>query len=173
MRQARGRKTSIFGMTLIEMVMAVTIFTVFGASFSSAWSASRKQIGYVINRSRLLRESMTARTWLSVDLSSATLLNTDTSNYFSVTRTDGDTINYTLVKTGSMYYGKLERYDNNLLSTMTVAGHVSQFSAGPVADNTNQFVINYEFSGSTFAATTNPSIDLCMYWNKITQIKQW
>ncbi|MDD2772672.1 MAG: hypothetical protein PHP45_03140 [Elusimicrobiales bacterium] len=64
------------GMTLLEIVVAGTIFVVFASSFSAAWISTRKQVSYIVNRARVLREAGTARAWLSVDLASATAVTT-------------------------------------------------------------------------------------------------
>ncbi len=164
----RQRKiTEKTGLTLLEMMLSITLFTIFIASFSSTWVASRKQIAYVVNRSRLLRESFAARTWLSVDFSSATAVALGSNNDFTLTRANNSLVVYTLSIPSTMHYGRLLRYDSAVAnSTMTVANHVSAFTSRVA---TNQFTANYEFSASTFSAPTNSAINLCMYWNKISQ----
>ncbi|MFA6584033.1 MAG: prepilin-type N-terminal cleavage/methylation domain-containing protein [Elusimicrobiaceae bacterium] len=106
------------GMTIIEVVVASSIFGIFIVQFASVWISTGKQILYVLDRARVNREAHTARTLILTDMSvasSVTLL-TDADG-FNICRLNGSTVTYSLDSESRA----LQRYDTATSSGMTAA----------------------------------------------------
>ncbi|MFA5161539.1 MAG: hypothetical protein WC421_04780 [Elusimicrobiales bacterium] len=155
------------GMTTLEMLVAGALFMVFASSFSSAWITSRKQTAYMLERSRTLRESLAARAWLARDMKAATDVEShDESGYFVINPSGGHSITYTLELQEGATTGRLLRYEEISATTMTVANQVGSFSCSPVIDN-SKFTANYELRSQGVASSTNPVVNLEVFWSRV------
>jgi len=153
------------GMTLLEIVVAGTIFVVFASSFSAAWISTRKQVSYIINRARVLREAGTARACLSADLASALAVTTTTiaPNDFFIQMPDSSTVDYRFEPEGSLV--RIRTYESSSTS-MTVAKYLHSMNTGVDGSGSTS---NFEFRISTngVTASNSPAVNLYMRWNKV------
>ena len=116
------------GMTILETLVALTIFMLFAVYLSNIWITTRNQGGYMIARARLLREAMTARATLLADLSTATAVSCFSDNFVLLTPAQSSITYYRRYDAGDAY-GRLIRTDS-ASGSMTVAAYLSALSYG-------------------------------------------
>jgi len=101
---------------MLELTIAGTIFVVFASQFSSVWITTNKQMRFLMDRAKLVRETYITRAMLTSDFAYATQVTVVTADEEFHIDSDSHAGGYNY----ALKDGKLIRFDPLTNSSMTV-----------------------------------------------------